>query len=170
MFSLICVWINGRVNSREAGDLRRNCGHYDANVMYTGVCGGGSCPVFSSRCKKAYSCHNSRCCLYRERQHYRPHQPDTDIFVYGNASDPCINSLRPRQDGRRFPDGTFELIFLNENVLLLIKISLTFVSNGPINNITTLVQKMAWRRPGDKPLSESMMVRLQTHVCVTRPQ
>ena len=29
---------------------------------------------------------------------------------------------------------------------------------------------MAWRRPGDKPLSEPMMVRLLAHVCVTRPQ
>ena len=29
---------------------------------------------------------------------------------------------------------------------------------------------MAWRRLGDKPLSESMMVRLLTHICVTRPQ
>ena len=29
---------------------------------------------------------------------------------------------------------------------------------------------MAWRRPGDKPLSELMMVSLLTHICVTRPQ
>ena len=29
---------------------------------------------------------------------------------------------------------------------------------------------MAWRRPGDKPLSELMMVSLPTHECVTRPQ
>ena len=29
---------------------------------------------------------------------------------------------------------------------------------------------MAWRRLGDKPLSESMMVSLPTHICVTRPQ
>ena len=29
---------------------------------------------------------------------------------------------------------------------------------------------MAWCRPGDKPLSEPMMVRLLTHICVTRPQ
>ena len=29
---------------------------------------------------------------------------------------------------------------------------------------------MAWRRPGDKPLSEPMMVRLPTHICVTWPQ
>ena len=29
---------------------------------------------------------------------------------------------------------------------------------------------MTWRRPGDKPLSEPMMVCLLTHICVTRPQ
>ena len=33
MFSLICVWINGWVNNREAGDLRRNRAHYDVTVM-----------------------------------------------------------------------------------------------------------------------------------------
>ena len=81
-----------------------------------------------------------------------------------------LNTLRPRQDGRRFPDDTFERIFLKENVIILIKISLKFVPNGPIDNITALVQIMAWRRPGDKPLSEPMMVRLPTHICVTGPQ
>ena len=34
MFSLICVWINGWVNNREAGDLRRHLGHYDVIVMF----------------------------------------------------------------------------------------------------------------------------------------
>ena len=29
---------------------------------------------------------------------------------------------------------------------------------------------MAWRRPGDKPLSEPMMVSLPTYICVARPQ
>ena len=33
-FSLICVWINGWVNNREAGDLRRYRAHYDVSVMY----------------------------------------------------------------------------------------------------------------------------------------
>ena len=33
MFSLICVWINGWVNNREAGDLRRYRAHYDVIVM-----------------------------------------------------------------------------------------------------------------------------------------
>ena len=33
MFYLICAWINGWVNNREAGDLRRNCAHYDVTGM-----------------------------------------------------------------------------------------------------------------------------------------
>ena len=81
-----------------------------------------------------------------------------------------FNTLRLRQNGRRFADDTFKRIFLNENVKISIKISMKFVPRDPINNIPTLVQVMAWRRPGDKPLSEPMMVRLPTHICVTRPQ
>ena len=38
MFSLICVWINDWVNTREAGDLRRYRPHYDVIVMYTICC------------------------------------------------------------------------------------------------------------------------------------
>ena len=33
MFTLISAWINGWVNNREAGDLRRNRGHYDVRVI-----------------------------------------------------------------------------------------------------------------------------------------
>ena len=33
VFSLICVWINGWVSNREAGDLRRYRAHYDVTVM-----------------------------------------------------------------------------------------------------------------------------------------
>ena len=29
---------------------------------------------------------------------------------------------------------------------------------------------MSWRQPGEKPLSEPMMVRLPTYICVNRPQ
>ena len=64
------------------------------------------------------------------------------------------NTLRPRQHCRNFADDIFKGIFLNENVWILIKISLKFVPKGPINNIPALVQMMAWRRIGDKPLSE----------------
>ena len=81
-----------------------------------------------------------------------------------------INTLRPRRNEQHFVDDIFKRIFFNENVWISTKISLNFVPNGPINNIPALVQIMAWRRSGDKPLSEPMMVSLPTHICVTRPQ
>ena len=80
-----------------------------------------------------------------------------------------FNSLRPRQNDRHFADDIFKCIFLNENLWISLKISLKFVPKVPINNIQALVQIMAWRRPGDKPLSEPMIVSLLTHTCVTRP-
>ena len=81
----------------------------------------------------------------------------------------CVNTLRPRQNGRHFADDTLKRIFLKENVRISIKISLNFVPKIPIDNISALFQIMAWRRPGDKPLSEAMMVSLLTHICVARP-
>ena len=48
-------------------------------------------------------------------------------------------------------------IFLNVNVWISIRISLKFVSRCPINNSPALVWIMAWHRPGNKPLSESMV-------------
>ena len=53
---------------------------------------------------------------------------------------------------------------MTENVWILI--SLKFVLRGSINNIATLVETIAWHRP----LSESMMVSLLMHFCVTRLQ
>ena len=91
MFSLICVWINGWVNNRKAGDLIRYRAHYDVIVM---------------------------------------------------------------------ADDVFKCILLNENVWITTKNSLKYVPKGPINNILALVQIMAWRRPGDKPLPEPMLVSL----------
>ena len=83
---------------------------------------------------------------------------------------PILKILRPRQNGRHFPDDIFKWIFLNENVWILIEISLKFVPKGQINNIPVLVKMMALRRPVDKQLSEPIVVRLPTHICVTRPQ
>ena len=50
-----------------------------------------------------------------------------------------LNSLGPRQNGRQFPDDIIKRIFLNEIVLISIKISLKFVPKGQINNIPALV-------------------------------
>ena len=81
-----------------------------------------------------------------------------------------LNTLRSRQNGFHFADYTFKRIILKEKVRILIKISLKFVSKSPIDNIPALFQMMAWHWPGNKPLSEAMMVSLLTHICVAWPQ
>ena len=72
-----------------------------------------------------------------------------------------VNTLKPRQNGCHFPYDILKCIILTENICILIEISLNFVTNGPINNTLALFKIMAWRQPGDKPLSEPVVV------CVT---
>ena len=95
---------------------------------------------------------------------------DAHVNMNGYCAQKAVNTLRPRQNGRHFADDIFKCILLNENVWIPNEISLKFVPTGPINNIPSLVQIMAWCRPGNKPLSEPMMVSSLTHVCVTWPQ
>ena len=96
------------------------------------------------------------------------------VFIdFGNCSSFVwyrVNTLRLRQNGRHFADDIFKYIFLNEYFWIPVKISLKFVPKGPINIIPTLVQIMGWHRPGDRLLSEPMVVSLPTHICVTWPQ
>ena len=75
-----------------------------------------------------------------------------------------INIVRLRQNGSHFSNDIIKCIFLNENVWIMIKISLKFVPEGTINKIPALVPIMAWCQPGDKPLSEPMMVSTHTYM------
>ena len=80
-------------------------------------------------------------------------------------------ALTPRQNGRHFADDIFKCILLIGNVWIWNTFSLKVVPKVvPKGQIPALVQIMAWRRPGDKPLSEPMTVSLLAHICVTRPQ
>ena len=45
-----------------------------------------------------------------------------------------------------------------------LNISLKFIPKGPIENTAAFDQIMAWRRPGDMPLSEPMIGILLTHI------
>ena len=93
-----------------------------------------------------------------------------------------VNILRPRQDGRHFPDDIFKYIFLNGMHEIWLRchhgaiwhvvpwFHLSFVCNGLFNNIPALGQIMTGRQSGDKPLNEPVMVKLPTHICVTRLQ
>ena len=56
-------------------------------------------------------------------------------------------------------DSIFKCIFINEKFCISIQISLKFVPRGPVDNRPALVQVMAWRQTGDKPLSESTVIK-----------
>ena len=45
-----------------------------------------------------------------------------------------FNSLKLRQNGCHFADDIVKCIFVNENLHILIKISLNFIPKGPIDN------------------------------------
>ena len=58
-----------------------------------------------------------------------------------------------------FSQTTCSNAFFNENIYISNKISLNYIPWGPIDNILALVQIIAWRRPGDKTLSEPMLTQ-----------
>ena len=86
------------------------------------------------------------------------------IVIFTITHNYMINTSRPRQNDPHFTEDTFKCILSNENECILLSVSLSFVPKVRINTIPVLVQIMAWRRPGDKPLSEPMMVNLLTHI------
>ena len=73
MFSLICVWINGKVNIHEAGDLRRYRAHYDVTVRSHVIISNTSVSIVlpGGRLKNAYELLNLRALkipmLYKNR-------------------------------------------------------------------------------------------------------
>ena len=68
------------------------------------------------------------------------------------------NLISPGQNGRHLAD-ILKRIFTNEEFCIFIQISLKFVLNGPINKKSVLIQVKAWRRIGDKPLPEPMLIQ-----------
>ena len=67
--------------------------------------------------------------------------------------------ISPEQDGCHLADDSFKCNFMTEKCFILIQISLKFVSEGPIDNKAALVQVMAWRQTGNKPLPEPMLAQ-----------
>ena len=77
-------------------------------------------------------------------------------FVHVSVCLTIILTLRPRRNVCHFVDDIFKWIFFIENKWISIKLPLKFVPKDQISNIPSLVQIMAWHRPGNKPLSEPM--------------
>ena len=83
----------------------------------------------------------------------------TELYSLCQLVTTPVESSPLEQNDRHFANDIFGCIFVNEKFCILIKFSLKFIPTGPITNIPALVQIVAWRRPGDKPLSEPMLSR-----------
>ena len=70
---------------------------------------------------------------------------------------PLLNSSPPGKNGGHFTQVIFKCIFMNGKMCILIPISLKFVPRGPIDNMSALVQLIAWHQTGEKPLSEPLL-------------
>ena len=87
-----------------------------------------------------------------------------DVFIYPwpisdvRLANMCIIIEHMEAETKWLPFRSSKCIFLNESAWILIKMSPKFVAKGPINTILALVQIMVLHRPGDKPLSQPMMV------------
>ena len=69
-----------------------------------------------------------------------------------------LGTLWPKQNRIHSSDDILKSIFFNDDeIWISIKISLNFVTNGPIDNTSALVQIMAWSWAGAKPSSEPML-------------
>ena len=102
MFSMICTWINGWVNNREAGDLIRHRAHYDVTAM-------NSAHILASA--RALSVYNM---MLKMRSH---------LLVF-RIFPPVRNSYFTRPELLlNFPDGRPQWIKLNKNQLHVQKFS-----------------------------------------------
>ena len=98
----------------------------------------------------------------------RKHQGSASLaFVRGIHRRPVNSPHKGPVTRKMFPFDDVIMMKIFESRL---RFHWSVLPKGPINNIPALAQMMAWRQPGDKPLSKLMMVSLMTHICVTRPQ
>ena len=152
MFSLICAWIHGWVNNGEAVDLRRHRAHYDVTVMVTFTLAVNVLSVVDQamlykqgqlRAKLWPSWHSGYVkniydlLRFRSGNIFRAMVRRYHWFMITDWSDDWCASmlyaisilmytLWSRHKGRHLAGDIFKCIFLNENILIPIKISLRF--------------------------------------------
>ena len=113
---LVQFYSNQRKNSRLLPHAARS-------LPLPWVC--RSCPPPPPPPLYAGTAHVLRGCHHDYQAHHRSAaRVNTDIQ---------FNTLRPRQNGRHFPDDIFKCISLKENVWISIKMSLKFVPKGSVH-------------------------------------
>ena len=120
IFSLISVRINGSVNNREAGDLRRYCAHYDVTVMlwlaacylvfksifhfHWGECVGG---------RWGWIVHSYLLQGYRQCNEHLEHKLERTWTTCGNLISPHIHQCCVSRRGHRVPDKSVGMMSID---------------------------------------------------------
>ena len=143
MFSLIYAWINDWVNNREAGDLRRQHGHYDVIVMNM------SLPslyywLMHVCLVSGISFHCLGGCDFKMTSFVVGGSPLARQWVFW-----FLTIIDPGSDD----------ILLKENNQILVQISIICIAQDPVCNESRLVEEKAWHQQGYFS-SEPMMAEL----------
>ena len=179
MFSLIWAWTNGWVNIYKASDLRRHWAHYDVTVMFKIiVCNWNKTldrlkypDIIKEFEHTVQGCwrmmgsiefHSNVWYMYLSKEFHFYTRCLASYPSYWSNSSIWLIYIDDMLIYHIGAPSTSKCIFLNENIW--IPFSQKFVPKVRINNIPALVPIMAWRRPGDKQLSEPMMFSLLTNV------
>ena len=136
MFSLICVWLNGWVYNRDAGDLRHYRAHYDVTAMEM------SWKVTKIGHRDPFQCTLFSCVLWFSLYIKVNHREAVSFFI---TETPLLmiwpymmnlhsygNTLRPRQNGHHVADDNFKRPFVFEFRLifcwiLFLRVQLTVI-------------------------------------------
>ena len=76
--------------------------------------------------------------------------------------EPQLTTERQEQNGRHFAEDILKCIYVRDKFCILI--SIKFILEGPVDNMSALVPVMAWRRTGDKLLHGPMLTNLYDRV------
>ena len=136
----------------------------DTKLIVVGLFNSPTTIQIRSRCKRMNYVLRETCPCHRYGWNRGSVELVAQWHLYRVRVSGLRNILRPRQSGCHFTGDIFKCIFMNKNIWILFNISLKFVPRFRINNISALVQIMAWCRPGDNPLSEQMRASLLYHV------
>ena len=117
-------------------------GQWRGALMFSLIC------VWINDCVNNREAGDLRC--YRAHYDVIVMSMEVDMPAHPNyPGEEHFNTLSPRQSNHHFAHDIFKYIFLNEDVWIVIKILLNFVHKGPLINILSLVQVMAWRQTGE---------------------
>ena len=149
-------FIKSKLNHSSRRKLQRN---YIWNFPFEMTCFVDNISTLHRRHRRnKFDAEVYRVCASNKRQH-RPHyiavrwaswrlkSPTTRVFVSAST---LVSILRLKQNGRHFPADILNYIFLNENIWISNKMSLKCVPWCLVDDISALIQIMAWRHPGDR--------------------